>query len=296
MPSDAGALLVTGIALGVLHVLTGPDHLSAIATLSVNVSCCTAFGLGVRWGIGHSTGLLVVGIILISLSDASKDTLEVPKQLTTVFESFVGIFMILLGSYGFTRAIRRQSEGSTREEDTLLALDSRPTERTSLSSGDVEDDAELNLRRIADEEPKQGLSDGEPIPRIPRLEIDFGHDHFHRKIKYCTFLVSKLSTNTMALMVGIVHGFAGPGGVLGVIPAVQIRDAKLSTLYLGTFCVASTLTMGCFASLYGVVSSWVGMKNGWEFRIECASAFMSVMVGITWLILLANGMLDVVFP
>jgi high-affinity nickel permease len=61
----AGKLISTGIALGVAHVLTGPDHISAIVTLSANLSRRDAFGLGIRWGIGHSTGLLVVGIILI---------------------------------------------------------------------------------------------------------------------------------------------------------------------------------------------------------------------------------------
>ena len=48
-------------SLGIVHVLTGPDHLSAIATLSANVGHTgAAFGLGVRWGLGHSTGLLLV--------------------------------------------------------------------------------------------------------------------------------------------------------------------------------------------------------------------------------------------
>jgi hypothetical protein len=87
-------------------VLTGPDHLSAIATLSANVgSFKEAFPLGVRWGLGHSTGLLLVGIVLIVLSRKIKeDTVNVPDQLTVFFESLVGIFMLLLGGYGIRRA------------------------------------------------------------------------------------------------------------------------------------------------------------------------------------------------
>ena len=63
--SVTGSLIATGIGLGIVHVLTGPDHLSALATLSAVSDLCTSFFLGVRWGIGHSTGLLLVGTILI---------------------------------------------------------------------------------------------------------------------------------------------------------------------------------------------------------------------------------------
>ena len=51
-----------GIAMGFLHVMAGPDHLSALATLSSNLGNCKAFQLGVRWGIGHSAGEFYVGL------------------------------------------------------------------------------------------------------------------------------------------------------------------------------------------------------------------------------------------
>ena len=60
-------------ALGIVHVLTGPDHLSAIATLSVNVGDFRAFWYGIRWGIGHSIGLIVVGSVFIALENIHFD-------------------------------------------------------------------------------------------------------------------------------------------------------------------------------------------------------------------------------
>jgi hypothetical protein len=263
MPSIAGKLISTGIVLGIAHVLTGPDHISAIATLSANLSHREAFGLGIRWGVGHSTGLLVVGIILIIISDATQDTLVVPRALTNMFESLVGIFMILLGFYGVMRALQKRREGSTPNEENI------PLEYPEISPSKEK--------------------------RFPRLVLEHAHAHTH-PLQCCESLSSKLSTSTIAVLVGIVHGVAGPGGVLGVIPAVQIRDVKLSTLYLGTFCLASTLTMGCVASVYGVVSTSVGRRNGWEFRVDCVSACFSILVGITWLILVSLGKLDDVFP
>ena len=85
--STVSELVGLGLSLGVVHVLTGPDHLSALATLSANISDRTeAALLGIRWGLGHSSGLLVVGIILIVLSSASEDAVNVPDSLSHIFE------------------------------------------------------------------------------------------------------------------------------------------------------------------------------------------------------------------
>ena len=301
MPSDAGKLISTGIVLGILHVVTGPDHLSAIATLSANLSSCRqAFGLGVRWGIGHSTGLLVVGIILIVISDASQDTLNVSQKLSTVFESLVGVFMILLGIYGLRRAIRVHGNKSSRGEDMPLSPVASPSGGMSLSlvDGDPKTSSmtTTGTGMSSINQPDLPHPNCKPSESDSSFVLDLEQEHRPHSINCCVSLKSKCSTSVVALLVGVVHGFAGPGGVLGVIPAVQIRDAKLSTLYLGTFCLSSTLTMGCFASLYGTVSSLVANKNGWEFRVECVSACLSIIVGITWLILVALGKLDQIFP
>ena len=66
MESRWGWLVGIGMLFGMLHVVTGPDHLSAIATLSAGMQKRDAFALGIRWGLGHSSGLLLVaGIFLV---------------------------------------------------------------------------------------------------------------------------------------------------------------------------------------------------------------------------------------
>jgi hypothetical protein len=59
----------------------------------------------------------------------------------------------------------------------------------------------------------------------------------------------------LALCAGIFHGLAGPGGVLGVVPAIQLHDAGLAACYLLSFCASSTLTMGTFAAAYGTFTT-----------------------------------------
>lgn len=113
----------------------------------------------------------------------------------------------------------------------------------------------------------------------------------------------KWSTEVVALLAGIIHGVAGPGGVLGVIPAVQLRDTKLACIYLSTFCLTSTLVMGGFAVFYGTLSEWLAAGSGTRgggcsrvFMVEMGSALLSIGVGVVWLVLLSVGKLQEVFP
>ena len=104
-----GRLFVTGVTMGIVHVLTGPDHLSALATLSANINDKNAFYLGAQWGVGHSTGLICVAAILISLDNVDRsneddESIVVSDKLQTICESIVGIIMILLGCHGMFSA------------------------------------------------------------------------------------------------------------------------------------------------------------------------------------------------
>ncbi|KAH7487618.1 uncharacterized protein KRP23_1581 [Phytophthora ramorum] len=60
-------IVATGLLLGLVHVLTGPDHLSALIVLSAG-SSWRSCQLGMRWGCGHSTGLIVVTACFLALN------------------------------------------------------------------------------------------------------------------------------------------------------------------------------------------------------------------------------------
>ena len=62
------------------------------------------------------------------------------------------------------------------------------------------------------------------------------------------------SRGRWSLSIGLVHGIAGPSGILAVLPAVVLADAGKSTAYLVAFFVASTAAMGAFAGLFGYVT------------------------------------------
>jgi hypothetical protein len=86
--------------LGIVHVLTGPDHMAAIATLACGGKL-RSFYLGARWGLGHSAGILVVYTIFLLIPDFELESMG------QTGDTVVGGLMICLGIFGFWRARTR---------------------------------------------------------------------------------------------------------------------------------------------------------------------------------------------
>jgi len=275
-----------GLGFGIVHVLTGPDHMSALATICANVSPGKAFLLGIQWGIGHSIGLVLVAVLLLAAmapanedeewSDDTDDEIDVPENISNILESFVGIFMILLGLFGCWSAFRKKS-------------------KQQQGMGEFEDDIYM-------EKNENSLGEHATKPAESITPFSTIYDEEEEVIVSPGGSPASCSTRTfITICIGIVHGVAGPGGVLGVLPAVSLHNWSLAMIYLMSFCVSSTFTMGTFAALYGVCSTRLGYsismlgKNG-VFYVELFSAFLSILVGILWLILISLGILDDIFP
>lgn len=92
--------LFTGTLAGVVHVASGPDHLAAIAPLSIE-RWRRAWQLGLHWGLGHASGVLFLGVCSILLREA------IPVELiSSVAERFVGVVLISIGLWGFRQGLR----------------------------------------------------------------------------------------------------------------------------------------------------------------------------------------------
>ena len=145
-------LINTGILMGFIHVLTGPDHLAAVATLvgtSLSYSSTTEgrdqggrrmsnFLLGIKWGIGHSIGLLVVGSVLIAIeSGGSTQWISMDDTIQFVFDIIVGLAMLCLGCYGMIRAIKHRNEHEDVEFDNRRNDDGNEDESIELNAKTV---------------------------------------------------------------------------------------------------------------------------------------------------------------
>ncbi|MEA3186444.1 MAG: hypothetical protein QOD99_274 [Chthoniobacter sp.] len=96
-------LFFTGFLAGAIHVFSGPDHLAAIAPLSVKHPH-RSWVAGFRWGAGHSAGVLVVGALSLLLREVLPIDL-----LSRSGDRLVGLLLIAIGAWSLRKALQIHS-------------------------------------------------------------------------------------------------------------------------------------------------------------------------------------------
>ena len=86
-----------------MHVVSGPDHLAAIAPYAVDAKA-RAWRTGVRWGFGHSAGVIGVGLLALLLRDVLSIDL-----VSAWGERFVGVVLIAIGAWGMRAAVTNRA-------------------------------------------------------------------------------------------------------------------------------------------------------------------------------------------
>lgn len=90
--------LFAGLAAGLLHVFSGPDHLAAVAPLAADGDR-GQWRTGLQWGIGHTIGVLLIASLLLLLRE------QLPlAAISAHSERIVGVALILVGGWGIWRA------------------------------------------------------------------------------------------------------------------------------------------------------------------------------------------------
>ncbi len=102
-------VIVTGLMAGLIHVLTGPDHLTAIAPLAVRRPKA-AWIPGMRWGLGHSSGVAAVGLLALWLRD------RLPVDLLSSWgDRIVGVVLFGIGIWALRRAMKHNVHAHEHE-------------------------------------------------------------------------------------------------------------------------------------------------------------------------------------
>ena len=272
-PDTWTAAFAGGLLMGVIHVVTGADHLSAVATLSCGNDRYAATVLGVRWGLGHCVGLLVVFLaVLAATEEIDRASVRgVEKHMGIV----VGLLMFGLGAYGLWDARRSVGDGGGHGGDATDDGHAPSRRYGALDDPERGDGVKRALFRDPDDENEKeeagaskGGGEGEGAARRDGAWRSAG-----------------------AVAIGVVHGAAGPGAILGVLPAVALRRTELVFGYFAGFCVATVATMGAFAASYGEVTSRLGAAHGSRVRfiLSNVSAGACLAVGAAWIALSASG-------
>lgn len=102
---------IAGIIAGTVHVLAGPDHLAAVAPLAAG-GHQRGWRVGLSWGLGHATGVLLIGILALLLRDL------LPLELISSWsERLVGVALIAIGAWGLHRAMRQRLHAHEHSHD-----------------------------------------------------------------------------------------------------------------------------------------------------------------------------------
>ena len=84
-------VISTGLIAGVIHVVSGADHLIAMAPSSIT-SPKVALKNGLSWGLGHSSGVLLLSILAIFFKDLAH-----LNKFSYFAEFLVGISLLIIG-------------------------------------------------------------------------------------------------------------------------------------------------------------------------------------------------------
>lgn len=94
--------LIAGVFASMLHVISGPDHLAAVTPLVFEKER-SAWKIGLFWGLGHLSGMLLIGLLFVFL----KDVLPIEK-ISSNSELLVGYILIGIGLWTFHRIYKRK--------------------------------------------------------------------------------------------------------------------------------------------------------------------------------------------
>lgn len=194
--------LLAGLGAGTVHVITGPDHLAAVAPIALRQPLRAARA-GAAWGLGHGLGVAVLG----GLGIAARGLVDV-HGLSGWSEFLVGFLLVGLGLSSLRSAL-------------------------GMKVHDHE-------HRHADE------VHGVQAHGHPHLHFGGAHDDAaHRAHTHAAFGV------------GILHGAAGMGHLLGVIPSLALPPLHAAA-YLSAYLLAAVLSMAAFGLLLGQLGQRAG--------------------------------------
>ena len=94
---------ITGALAGLFHVLSGPDHLAAVAPLAA-ADRRRGWLAGWTWGVGHASGVVVVAVLAVIL----RDLLPPIEMISAWSERLVGAALIAVGIWALRRSARVQ--------------------------------------------------------------------------------------------------------------------------------------------------------------------------------------------
>jgi ABC-type nickel/cobalt efflux system permease component RcnA len=248
-----------------MHVLSGPDHLIAVAPFAMKRPWI-GLRIGVHWGLGHACGVMFVGAIGVLL----RSFINV-ELLSRFAEGIIGFVLIGVGVWAIlqTRNILAHSHSHLPASNHEKHVTSKMTFKELFA---------LHLTKRQFE--KINHADHHSLLQTaPNREIH-AHPHAYFRGDSTPFRSPKFRVVPGSFLVGILHGAAGTGHLLGVIPTLSLPPI-LGAFYLCSFGIAAVVAMGVFGLMMGILGNRLAPAILRRFMF--GSGTMAIVLGLIWL-------------
>jgi len=221
---------LTGFLAGIVHVFAGPDHIAAVAPFAVQQRKKTWI-TGLYWGIGHSSGVWIIGILVFLLREA------LPVELISSWsERLVGVMLIGIGLWGIRRAMRSRLHYHQHTHDGL-------------------EHSHFHLHHSGEKPHRQGAHRHSHVP------MGIGLIHGLAGSSHLLGILPALLLSTRAASVAYVIGF-GIGSIVAMSGFSWLLGAVAVKLGAKSARIYNRLAMG-FAALAVVVGfAWLWVSMG----------------------------------
>ncbi|MBI2328869.1 MAG: urease accessory protein UreH [Chloroflexi bacterium] len=246
------AILLLGLLLGVKHAFD-PDHLVAVTTIvSAYRNPLKAIWIGVSWGLGHTTTLLLMGVLLLFVK------ITMPERIAHLFEFLVGVVLVILGIQVFW-SLRRSRVHFHPHSD-----DSQP--HTHFHSH-VESPSHAHHRRLGWSNLGYFLIAGVIPGEHPQTALRGSLKPFLRLKSY---------------VVGTIHGLAGSAALMLLVLA-SLESRWLGVWYILLFGLGSVVSMGLVTILLALPFSVSARLPRLNRMIQYAAGVFGILFGILFM-------------
>ena len=109
------AVILTGILAGLIHVLSGADHLIAMTPSAIN-SPKIALKNSFSWGLGHSSGVVLLTVLAIFIKDITP-----LKNFSNIAELLVGISLLFVGVFAIKNSFQLSIHSHSHKHENGIA-------------------------------------------------------------------------------------------------------------------------------------------------------------------------------
>lgn len=244
---------LAGTLAGLLHVVSGPDHLVAVAPLALKRPL-VGLRVGLTWGVGHASGVILVGlagVVLRAFTDI--------ELLSRWAEFVVGFVLIGVGIWAISQMRK-------------VVLHRHPHSHESSPPESV--------ASVSDPAGSEPVTHREALRSDSEKVLPHAHLHVHDSTERHNAQAHQRHHARGSFVVGLVHGAAGTGHLLGVLPSLALPPL-LGAVYLASYGVAAVVAMGAFGTFMGLIGC--RLQPNVLRTVMLGSGIVAILVGMIWL-------------